>query len=214
MKDRARTNLTMIEDNLPKFNSYSLQFLDKKYIRKMISVWRWFLSHNYFKEGHPKPEGIASNPPISWMDTKLQGQSVPLHRDIAECIAPVVQSSLKTEHSARRIMDRMNSILHYVSPEAIERDQQEHRDREDKKVKDRVRAAKTRDDRKKKKNDELLALIEKDAERLAKKHLKAKNKQREMLRIEQEEAKKIALKENIRIRAKLKKEMRDRRDGS
>ncbi len=123
MKDMIRTNLKMLEDNLDHFNDYSLQFCDKKAIKRHISVWRWYVSHGYFKDEHPQPEGIASNPPIPWLNGELIGRSTPIYRDIALCIEPVVNSSLMTEQAARRIMNRLSMIHAYVTPEAAKADQ-------------------------------------------------------------------------------------------
>jgi hypothetical protein len=211
MKEEIRENLKMLEDNLDNLNDYALQFIDKKVLKKLISIWRWYVSHDYFHEKHPQPKGICSKPPLGWLNSQLQGLSVPLHRDIAECIAPVVQSALKTEHAARRIMNRLNMIYGYVSPEDAMKDQQEHRDREAKKQKDRLRAAKARDDRKdnkKKRRDELL---DTQGDRLAKKYLADKNKQRK----EQAEARRVAeeaaKKRGREMFEQMKREMKERR---
>jgi len=214
MKERIRENLKMLEDSLDKFNKFSLQWIDKKKMRKLISVWRWYVSHGYFNEKHPKPEGIASNPPESFLDAHLQGQTTPLARDIGLCISPHISSSIMTEHAARRIMNRLNMIFHYVSPEAAEQDRQEHRDRQTKIAKDRARAAKAREDRRKKKQEELEELIATKGPKLAKDYLKAKNEQRERFKLDHEQRVEIARKQAALIQKETKQEMRDRRDGS
>ena len=211
MKDKIRENLKMLEDNLDNFNDFSLQFIDKKALKKLISIWRWYVSHDYFKEDHPQPKGICSKPPIGWLNSQLQGLSVPLHSDIAVCIAPVVASSLKTEHAARRIMNRMNMIYGYVSPEDAMKDQQAHRDREDKKNKDRLRATKARDDRKdnkKKRRDELL---DKQGDKLTKKYLLEKNLQRKEFEEARRQAEEAAKKRGREVFEQMKQEMKERR---
>lgn len=211
MKDEIRTNLKMIEEHIPQFNDLSLRFIDKKKIRKLTSVWRWYVSHGYFKEGHPKPEGIASNPPIGWLHAQLKGQTVPLARDIGRCIAPYIESSIMTEHAARRIMNRLGSITGYVTREAALEDQQAHRDSEDKKTKDSLRAAKTRVDRKAEREAEHQKFVEKQGPKLAKARLKQKALERK-----QREEEDALLKDAVRTKAKtaytkMKRAMHERR---
>ena len=211
MKEEIRDKLKMLEDNIDNFNDFSLQFIDKKALKKFISIWRWYVSHDYFNEKHPQPKGICSKPPLGWLHSQLQGLTVPLHRDIAECIAPVVQSSLKTEHAARRIMNRMNMIYGYVSPEDMEKDRQAHRDREDKKTKDRLRAAKARDDRKDNKRKRRDELIDKQGDKLTKKYLIAKNQQRKEYTEARRVAEEAAKKRGQEAFEQMRKEMKERR---
>ena len=121
MKERIRTNLKMLEDNLDNFNDHALQFINKKEVKKYISIWRWYVSHDYFNEKHPQPEGIHSKPPISWLDAQLQGLTVPLHRDIGRCIEPVVTSSLEMEQAAKRIINILTGIYRYISTEDMKK---------------------------------------------------------------------------------------------
>ena len=120
----VRQNLSMLENHLDQFNPYAAQFIDKKAIVDRISTWRWYVSHKYFQKDQPKPEPPASNPPIPWLHSQLQGLTTPLAKDIALCIAPVVESSLMTEHAARRISQRLNMILHYVTDEDAKADRE------------------------------------------------------------------------------------------
>ena len=211
MKEEIRDKLKMLEDNIDNFNDFSLQFIDKKALKKFISIWRWYVSHDYFNEKHPQPKGLCSKPPLGWLNSQLQGLSVPLHRDIAECIAPVVDSSLKTEHAARRIMNRMNMIYGYVSVEDMKADQQAHRDAQDKKIKDRLRAAKARDDRKDNKRKRRDELIGKQGDKLTKKYLIAKNKQREEYAEARRVAEEAAKKKGQEAAARMRQEMKERR---
>jgi len=178
MKDKIRENLDMLYDNIDNFNDFALQWIDKKELRHYISIWRWYASHNNFKENHPQLEKGKSKPSLGWLNSQLQGLSVPLHRDIAECIAPKVESSLKTQHAAMRIMNRLPMIYAYVTNEDMKADQQAHRDREDKKTKDRLRAAKARVDRKAERKEKHRLLIETEGPKLGEKYLKAKDRQR------------------------------------
>jgi hypothetical protein len=123
MKKLIREDLKMLEDNLYMFNSHALQFIDPKDVKQKISIWRWYVSHGNFKEEYPKPEGIATNPPIPWLQGQLQGQSVPLSKDIGLCISPKVHSTILTEHAAKRIKQRLERIFGYVTPEAAVEDQ-------------------------------------------------------------------------------------------
>ncbi|MHC4335468.1 MAG: hypothetical protein ACYSUV_17220 [Planctomycetota bacterium] len=211
MKEQIRNNLDMIKDNMDRFNDFAQQFIDKKALRKFISIWRWYISHGYFNEKHPQPKGNSSNPPLGWLHAQLQGQTVPLHRDIAECIMPVVQSSLNTEHAARRIMNRLNMIYGYVTPEAAKADQQAHRDREDKKNKDRLRAAKARVDRKAERNLRHKELIEKDGERLGKGYVKKKNEQRKKFEAVRKAEQEAVRKKAREMTKQMRKEMKERR---
>ena len=117
MKEQIRANLKMIDEHIPMFNEYASQFMDKKRLRHLISVNRWFVSHQNFKEDHDKPEGLCSPPSLGWLASMIQGQTVPLHKDIGTCIAPVVHSGLMTEHAAKRIMNAAESIYRHISPE-------------------------------------------------------------------------------------------------
>ena len=119
MKESIRANLKMIEDNINRFHPHALKFIDKKEVKKYIAIWRWYVSHDYFKDTHPKPEGDHSKPPINWLDAQLKGLTVPLSRDIGECIKPVVESSLLMEHAAHRIRNILTGIYRYISPDDI-----------------------------------------------------------------------------------------------
>ena len=211
MKDKIRTNLKMIEENLPRFNDLSSKFLNKKKIRKQISVWRWYISHGYFKDGHPKPEGINSNPPISWLYSKLQGQTVPLARDIGTCISPVVESGLMTEQASLRIMDRLEQVYGYISTESALKSQQDHRDREDKKLKDARRAAKARVDRKAEREEEQQKFVEKEGPKLGKARLKKKASDRKEYQQALEARKKTVHERAVKAADKMKRAMRERR---
>lgn len=211
MKDQIRDNLKMLEDNLDNFNDYASKFIDKKVLRKFISIWRWYISHGYFNEKHPQPKGLNSNPPLGWLHSQLEGLTVPLHRDIAECIMPKVQSSIKTEHAARRIMNRMNMIYGYITEEAVKADQQAHRDAEDKKTKDRLRAATARVDRKAERKEKHKEFIEREGDRLAKDYIKRKNQQREQKRADDEAALQEAKRRALIEFEKMKQEMKERR---
>ena len=121
MKESIRANLKMIEDNIDRFHPHALKFIDKKEVKKYIAIWRWYVSHDYFKDTHPKPEGDHSKPPINWLDAQLKGLTVPLSRDIGECIKPVVESSLLMEHAAHRIRNILTGIYRYISPEDMKK---------------------------------------------------------------------------------------------
>lgn len=211
MKDRIRDNLKMLEDNIDNFNAYSLNWIDKDELRKWISVWRWYVSHTYFKKGDPQPVGIASNPPLSWLDAHLQGQTTPLARDIGKCIEPVVSSAIMTEHAARRIMNRLGIIIHYVSPEAAMQDRQAHWDAEDKTHKDRARAAKARADRKDERKTRLAEHAEKHKDRLTKEWQKKKDKERKEYRERREKESEIVRKRSIQMIQEAKQEVKERR---
>ena len=211
MKEQIRDKLKMLENNLDNFNDYSLQFIDKKYLRKMISIWRWYISHDYFNEKHPQPQGLSSNPPIGWLHSELQGKSVPLARDIGMCISPEVKSSIDTKHAALRIMNRMNMIYGYVTLEDARKDQQAHHDNEMKKMKDYARARKAREDRKPDKKALAKELAEKESDRLSKKYLKEKDKQREELRTTRETERQSVKKKAQEAVKKMKEEMKERR---
>ena len=211
MKERIRDRLKMIENNLDNFNEFSLTWIDKKKIKRMLSVWRWYVSHDYFNEKHKKPQKPASNPPLGFLYSQIQGQSVPLARDVGMCIAPVVQSSLMTEHAARRIMNRLNMIYGYVSQEDALADQQIHRDREDKKLKDRRRAQKAVVDRKAERKLEQQKLIKKIAPRVGKERMKKKDTERE----EERTRRRLAAEETRRLaiiaKDKMLEDMKERR---
>ena len=116
-KEKIRELLKMIEDNIDMFNDHGLKFINKKEVKKYISIWRWYISHGYFNEKHPKPEGLCSNPSLAWLYAQLKGLTVPLSRDIGRCIEPVVSSSLMMEQSAHRIRNILTGIYRYISPE-------------------------------------------------------------------------------------------------
>jgi hypothetical protein len=195
MKERIRDNLKMVEDHLDSFNKHALRWIDPEELRKWISVWRWYVSHGY----------------MTWLDAHLNGQTTPLARDIGLCISPVVASSIMTEHAARRIMNRLPLIVHYVSPEAALEDQQEHRKREDKKHKDRARAAKARADRKDERKVRTEQFIEKNKGRLTKEWQKKKDRERKDLRERREKESEIVRKRAIQMIQEAKQEMKERR---
>ena len=211
MKERIRDRLKMIENNLDNFNDTALQFMDKEKINTRLSEWRWFISHDYFKKGWPKPEGYNSNPPLGFLYSHLQGQSVPLARDIGTCIEPIVTSGLMTEHAARRIMNRLEQLYGYVSAEDSLRSQQDHRDRETKTKKDKVRAEKTRIARKAESKAAEQRLIKKIAPRLGKERKKKREKEREAestrRRLASEETRRLA----IIAKDKMLEDMKERR---
>jgi len=184
-----RENLKMLEQNLGNFNAYSLQFLDVEDIRAKISIWRWYISHAYFEKGVPRPEFPASNPPVPWLHSQLQGLSVPLHRDIHSCTEPVVTSFLHTEGAARRIAQRMNMIYGYVSPEDAKKDQEQAFERnigDPKRRKAHAEAqARLRAREKAEKNHRTPEQLQK----LGEEYLKKKNKQR--AQFQKQEAEKL-----------------------
>lgn len=212
MKERIRDKLKMIENHIDSFNDTALQFMNIDKIVDRLSEWRWFISHDYFKKGWPKPTGYNSNPSLPFLYTHLQGQSVPLARDIGTCIALEVESGLTTEHAARRIMNRLEMLYGYVSAEDALRSQQAHRDKEDKTIKDRKRAAKARVDRKAERKEAHQKFIEKQGPRLGKEHQKKKKKQREMYIMDREEKKKVVARLARENLAKMKEEMKERRE--
>ena len=211
MKERIRDRLKMIENHLDSFNDNALQFMDIDKIMNRLSEWRWFISHDYFKKGCPKPTGYNSNPPLGFLYSHLQGQSVPLARDIGTCIEPVVQSGLMTEHAARRIMNRLEMLYGYVSAEDILRSQQDHRDREDKKTKDRLRAAKARVDRKAERKEFQQEFIEKYGPSLGEKYQEQKAIDKESYRLELEARKKEVTRRARERFTKMKEEQKERR---
>jgi len=181
MKESIRDNLKMIEDNLDKFNDHALRFIDKKEIRKYISIWRWYVSHDYFNEKHPQPEGIHSKPPIGWLDAQLKGLTVPLARDIGRCMEPVPNSLIMTEHAAHRIRNALTGIYRYISPE----DMQKNAERKYKeKVLDKL-DAKKHAEYEKARRDKLAAEKNKKTpeqiQKIADAYLKEKEKQRKAL---------------------------------
>ena len=125
MKETIREHLKMIEDNIDTFNPHALTFIDKKEAKKYISIWRWYVSHDYFNEKHPQPEGLHSKPPIGWLESQIKGLTVKLSKDIGRCMEPVVSSSLMMEQSARRIINTLTSIYRYISPEDMTKHQED-----------------------------------------------------------------------------------------
>ena len=190
--ERIRDNLKMLEQNLGNFNEVSLNFLDVDDIREYISHWRYYVSHKYFEKGQPRPEGINSNPPISWLDGILQGLSVPLSRDIGTCIEPVVSSYLATEGAARRIRDRMSMIFSYVTDEALKKDQEAAfaRNIEDPK-KRKAHAAEQARFRAREKEKKNFRTPEQRA-KIGADYMKKKNKQRDQFKKEEAEKVKLA----------------------
>ena len=211
MKERIREHLKMIETHIDSFNDTALRFMDKEKIEARISEWRWYISHDYFKKGWPKPTEYNSNPPFGFLYSHLQGQSVPLARDIGTCIAPVVQSGLMTREAAKRIMNRLEMLYGHVSPEDAIRSQQAHRDKEAKTIKDRKHAAYMKNRRDKKAKEEQQTFIEKHGPRLGKEHQKKKKKQREMYIMDLEEKKKVVARLARERLAKMKEEQKERR---
>ena len=191
-EERIRANLKMLEQNINNLNEYALQFLDKKDIRAKLSVWRWYVSHGYFEKDGPQPEGICSNPSISWLDSQLQGLSVPLSKDITMCIEPVVSSYMNTEHAAKRIRDRLNMIFGYVSPEDAKKDQEAAFDKHMEGPKRRKAHAEAQARLRAREKAEKDHRTPEQIEKLGKKYLKEKNKHREKIRKEEEEKRKIA----------------------
>ena len=205
MIDKIRHNLLLLEDNLERFNAHSLQFVDVKEIKDLISIWRWYVSHGHFKKEWRKPTGIASKPPMSWLSGQLQGQTTPLSRDLGLCVAPVPESSLMTEHAARRIMNRLKAIFGYVTPEAAKADQEASYKR---KVLDKLdRAAATEYERqrrareKAKKDQRTPQQLEKIAER----YKKRKDRQRRESREAAAARKKVAIEKYQRETERLKR---------
>ena len=211
MKEKIRELYDMIMDNRENFNDTALQFMDLDKIEQRVSEGRWYTSHDYFKKGWPKPTGYNSNPPLGFLYSHLQGQSIPLDRDIGICIAPLVQSGLMTREAAKRIMNRLDALYMYVSTEDSLRSQQDHRDREAKPAKDRARAAKARVDRKAERKEKHELFIEKHGPRLGKEHQKKKKKQREMYIMDLEEKKKVVARLARERLAKMKEEQKERR---
>ena len=181
MKESIRANLKMIEDNLDTFNAHALKFINKKDIKKHISIWRWYVSHDYFNEKHPKPEGLCSNPPLGWLDAQLKGMTVPLSRDIGRCMEPVVSSSLMMEHSAHRIRNALTGIYRYISPEDMKKNAEAVYKR---KVTDKL-SLKKRAEQEQARRDALAAEKNKKTpeqiQKIADAYLKEKNKQRKEL---------------------------------
>jgi len=203
--DRIRDNLKMLEQNLGHFNDVALNFIDVDDIREYISHWRYFVSHKYFEKDKPRPEGICSNPPISWLDGILQGLSVPLSRDIGTCIEPVVTSYLATEGAARRIRDRLSMIFSYVTDEDAKKDQEAAFERNIEEPKRRkthaAEQARYRAREKEKKDHRTPEQIVK----LGEDYLKKKNKQREKYKKESDEKRKIEQERYLAEGRKVKK---------
>jgi len=174
----VRQNLSMLENHLEQFNDYAARFIDKKAIVDRISTWRWYVSHKYFQKDQPKPEPPASNPPIPWLHAQLQGLSTPLAKDIAICISPIVESSLMTEHAARRIPDRLNMILHYVTEEDAKADQEAAYKRNVLDKMDRQKATDYERTRRHKQEAEERKKTPEQVDKMAQEYMEKKNRQR------------------------------------
>jgi hypothetical protein len=190
-KDNIRDNLQMVENHIGQFNEFSLQFIDPKELQRLISLWRWYVSHDYFRQNDKRPEFPFSNPPVPWLDGQLKGTTTPLGKDIGICISPIIQSGLMTEHAARRIMDRLKAIYQYISPE----DEKAYAEKKHKeKVEDKIKT--------KKHTEYVASLREKEREKrytpeyiqkIADDAMKLKNKQRAEAKKRHEEAKRESL---------------------
>jgi len=177
-KERIRENLKLLESQLGNLNEFALTILDVDKIREQISAWRWYISHTYFEKGGLKPEKPYSNPPITWLDSQLQGLSVPLGDDIAECIRPVIKSYMVTEHAAKRIRDRLNMAFHYMAPEDVKKDQEEAYQRHIEDPKRRKAHAEEQARFRQREKDKKNHRTPEQLEKLRQDHLKKKEKQR------------------------------------
>jgi len=210
-KEKIRDNLKMLEENLPNFHEYTLQFINKKELRKMISAWRWFVSHDSFAEKQRKPVFPASAPPITWLHSQLQGRSTPLSRDIGICIQPVVRSSIEIKHAAKRIKNHLNMLYHYVSKEDTKTDQAaQHKIN----VLDPI-ARKKHTEYERERRKAIEAKKNEKTPEQEKKITDAYNKKKEQQRKEEaqtrELAKKEAQKKGKAVRKRMEREMRQRR---
>jgi hypothetical protein len=207
-KESVRASLQMIEDHIGHFNEFSLRFIDPKELQEMISLWRWYISHDYFRKGDPKPEFPFSNPPVPWLDGQLKGTTTPLGKDIGICISPIIQSGIMTEHAARRIMDRLKKIYQYIS-------QEDEKANAEKKYKEKVvDKMKTREHTKyvaslREKEREKKVLEPEHIQKVTDEYLKTKKKQRKDARKQREQAEKESLRKFNEETERMK-----RRDGT
>jgi len=213
-KTMLRDELSILEENLENFNEFALTFVDIEDLRQKISDIRWYVSHNYFEKGRPKPDEKdgKSKPPVTWLYSQVHGQTVPIARDIARCIEPVVSSSLLTEQAAKRIYNALTYPLYnYVTPEAAKADQEATYKRrvldklDLKKKADYERQRRHRAEREKKR------LTPEQMEKKGEEYLKEKNRQREREQLKRQRALEETQKTGRGIRQRMKEEMKKRR---
>ena len=211
VKEKIRTNLKMLEDNLPNFHAQALRFIDLKETRKMISLWRWYVSHDSFREKQKKPVFPASAPPMTWLNSQLQGLTTSLGKDLGICIQPVPHSNFEMEHAARRIHNRLRMLYGYVSAEDAKKDQiAQHKINVIDPAKRKAASEYEHQRRlniaaeKRKKTPEQIKKIKQD-------YLKKKEQQRIDEAKKRERAKKEAQKKGRAVRKRMEREMRQRR---
>jgi len=211
MKEAIRTNLQMLDDNLANFNDYTRQFIDLKETRKMISAWRWYVSHDSFSEKQPKPVFPASNPPITWLNSQLQGKSTPLSKDIGICIQPVVHSGLEMKHAAKRIWGRLIMLLAYVSKEDAKKDQAAQHKINVTDPAQRKAATEYELQRRHKAEAKAREKTPEQIEKIVQKAKKKRDQQRTDERKRREIAKKEAKKRGLTARKKMEQDLKQRR---
>ena len=219
-KPLFRELLEMIETNLPMFNHRSIQLLAAlfgssiKDLRQKISNLKWYASHLYFKEGTPQvdTDDFKSNPPLSYLYSKMSGQTFPLYRDIATMIEPVVQSELFTRGAVGRIYNNLTHTPYgYCSPADLEaiKDAREKFLKDEQKAKKHAEDEQARRDKKK-----LIPPTQAEYDKAGKDYLKLRERQKKESRARREAAETESIKKFKKEKEKEEQAAKDRRKKS
>ena len=220
MKEKVREILTFVEGHIDALTPLYFTDADRETLRDNIAMWRWYLSHGYFK----KPDQKLQKPPISWLYNIMVS-----HRAVTDLVsrlaAPAAKPTLPLQGDSEILMIKLSRIRSYVKEEPVPKTfylAPDHPDKTDQmgipfSVSSSRAAIKwrKRKDKARKAKESLVPkpkpeLSEEERDKIAKKYLKEKNKQRADERKRRADAKKEAARRHEAAEREREKARRDR----
>lgn len=110
--EEMRTILGFLADNIKNLTSLHFDKKNKKTLRDLVSVWRWYLSHGHFVA--PNEDLNQDKPPIGWLHNLLVS-----HRSVSSLItllaAPGITGSHDLTNNAGVLMYKLGRVLTYTT---------------------------------------------------------------------------------------------------
>ena len=198
--EEMRTILAFLADNIKNLTPLHFDKKDKKALRGLVSIWRWYISHGYFEE--PNESLNADKPPIGWLHNLLVS-----HRSMSMLVtllaAPGVTGGSDVTNGAGILGYKIGRILTYTTvpeipatfylpPSDPKKTDQDGTPWKQSKTgaarKWRWRLKKEREDKESLLDKPKPAMSEEERVRKTKEHLKKKNKRRAEVKKHRQEA--------------------------
>ncbi len=110
--EEMRTILAFLADNIKNLTSLHFDKKIKTTLRGLVTIWRWYVSHGYFKPPHESLN--ADKPPIGWLHNLLVS-----HRSVSQLItllaAPGVSGGSDVTNGSGVLRYKLGRILTYTT---------------------------------------------------------------------------------------------------